>query len=251
MIGAPTRMESRWAAPVWRQGVATTGVQDIVNVTGLNRSSLYATFGGKQELYRAALERYVQDRSRPVLARLEKDERGLPAVTDFFAGLIETRCTGEFARWGCMISNAHAGTENGDPAVRALLDRQHQRLRTALHAAHLSAQRQRQLAEEVDPDSVADVLALLAHHVKPALPHRSGRPTAPQNRRIGDRHRGSQSVTAVSAVAGPTAPVGASAGSGNGRERHCGRPTIRVAPLVVVIGGPAGGQPVAGRLWAT
>ncbi|MFI6495115.1 TetR/AcrR family transcriptional regulator [Streptomyces sp. NPDC050564] len=34
----------------WRQGVATTGIQDIVNATGLNRSSLYATFGGKQEL---------------------------------------------------------------------------------------------------------------------------------------------------------------------------------------------------------
>ncbi|MFH8622835.1 TetR/AcrR family transcriptional regulator [Streptomyces vietnamensis] len=147
----------------WRQGVATTGIQDIVTATGLNRSSLYATYGGKQELYRAALERYVQDRSR--LGLLEEDDRGLPAVTDFFTRLIETRCTGEFAGWGCMISNAHAGTENGDPAVRAVLDRQHQRLRTALHAALLSARRQRQLAEDVDPDSAADVLALLAHGV--------------------------------------------------------------------------------------
>ncbi|GGS97874.1 TetR family transcriptional regulator [Streptomyces tanashiensis] len=147
----------------WRQGVATTGIQDIVNATGLNRSSLYATYGGKHELYRAALERYVQDRSR--LGLLEEDDRGLPAITDFFTGLIETRCTGEFAGWGCMISNAHAGTENADPAVRAILDRQHQRLRTALHTALLSAQWQRQLAEDADPDSAADVLALLAHGV--------------------------------------------------------------------------------------
>nr|WP_199921201.1 TetR family transcriptional regulator C-terminal domain-containing protein [Streptomyces globisporus] len=64
-----------------------------------------------------------------------------------------------------MVSNAHAGTENVDPAVRAILDRQHQRLRTALHAALLSARRQGQLAEDVDPDSAADVLALLAHGV--------------------------------------------------------------------------------------
>ncbi|OII65554.1 TetR family transcriptional regulator [Streptomyces sp. CC53] len=147
----------------WRQGVATTGIQDIVNATGINRSSLYSTFGGKQELYRAALERYVQDRSR--LGRLEEDARGLPAITEFFTGLIETRCTGEFAQWGCMISNAHAGTENGDPVVRAILDRQHQRLRTALHSALLSAQRQRQLSEDADPDSAADILALLAHGV--------------------------------------------------------------------------------------
>ncbi|MFG2127414.1 TetR/AcrR family transcriptional regulator [Streptomyces sp. NPDC048751] len=149
----------------WRQGVATTGIQDIVNATGLNRSSLYATYGGKQELYRAALERYVQNRSRPTLGRLEEDDRGLPAVTDFFTALIETRCTGEYAQWGCMVSNAHAGTENSDPDVRALLDRQHQRLRDALHTALRSAQRRQQLAEGVDPGATADILALLAHGV--------------------------------------------------------------------------------------
>ncbi|MEU4064627.1 hypothetical protein AB0F25_19795 [Streptomyces wedmorensis] len=66
-----------------------------------------------------------------------------------------------------MISNAHAGTENGDPAVRAILDRQHHRLRTVLDTALLSARRQRQLADKADPDSAADVLALLAHGVNP------------------------------------------------------------------------------------
>ncbi|WP_431682712.1 TetR/AcrR family transcriptional regulator [Kitasatospora sp. KL5] len=149
----------------WRQGLATTGIQDVVNATGLNRSSLYATFGGKQELYRAALERYVQERSRPLLGQLEEDNSGLPAVGEFFARLIKTRCAGEFAQWGCMVSNAHAGSENGDPVVRSVLDRQHQRLRTALHAALTSAQRQHQLAEGADPDSAADILALLAHGV--------------------------------------------------------------------------------------
>ncbi|MEV6946930.1 TetR/AcrR family transcriptional regulator [Streptomyces sp. NPDC051172] len=149
----------------WRQGVATTGIQDIVNATGINRSSLYATFGGKQELYRAALERYVQLRSRPVLGRLEEDDRGLPAVTEFFASLIETRCTGEYAQWGCMVSNAHAGAENDDPQVRAILDRQHRRLRDALHTVLVSAQRQEQLTAGADPESAADILALLAHGV--------------------------------------------------------------------------------------
>jgi AcrR family transcriptional regulator len=149
----------------WRQGAATTGIQDIVNATGLNRSSLYATYGGKQELYRAALERYVENRSRPTLSRLEEDDRGLPAIADFFTALIEMRCTGEHAQWGCMVSNAHAGTENNDPQVRALLDCQHQRLRDALHSALRSAQRQQQLTEGVDPGSAADILALLAHGV--------------------------------------------------------------------------------------
>ncbi|KDN82382.1 TetR/AcrR family transcriptional regulator [Kitasatospora cheerisanensis] len=149
----------------WRQGAAATGIQDIVDATGLNRSSLYATFGGKQQLYRAALDRYARDRSRTLLGPLEEDGRGLPAVHAFFERLVETRCTGEFARWGCMVSNAHAGGENGDPEVRAVLDRQHRRLRSALHAALVSAQRQRQLADGADPETAAEILALLAHGV--------------------------------------------------------------------------------------
>ncbi|MGK5557560.1 TetR/AcrR family transcriptional regulator [Actinomadura kijaniata] len=180
----------------WRQGVATTGVQDIVNATGLNRSSLYATFGGKQRLYLAALERYVQSRSLPALERLAGDGRGLPAVTDFFAALIEARCTGEHARWGCMVSNAHAGAENGDPEVRAVLDRQHQGLRDALRAALLTARERGQLAPGADPESAADVLALLAHGVN--LRSRAG----------ADARRLRASVAAaIDAVTGRTGPL--------------------------------------------
>nr|WP_197349594.1 TetR family transcriptional regulator C-terminal domain-containing protein [Streptomyces bathyalis] len=64
-----------------------------------------------------------------------------------------------------MVSNAHAGAENGDPGVRALLDRQHDRLRDALHAALVTAQAQDQLALGSDPAAAAEVLALLAHGV--------------------------------------------------------------------------------------
>jgi TetR/AcrR family transcriptional repressor of nem operon len=149
----------------WRQGVASTGIQEVVTATGLNRSSLYATFGGKQELYRAALGRYLEQRSQPAFRRLVKDERGLPAVADFFASLIEARCSGEYARWGCMVSNAHAGVENGDPEVRALLDRHHRELRDALRAALVMAQERGQLAADTDPDAAAEVLVLLAYGV--------------------------------------------------------------------------------------
>lgn len=149
----------------WRQGVASTGVQDVVTATGVNRSSLYSTFGGKQELYRAALRRYIEHRSQPALRRLAEDDRGLAAVADFFAGLVRARCSGAYARWGCMVSNAHAAGETGDPEVRALLDGHHRRLRDALHAALLSAAARGDLGPDVDPRGAAEWLALLAYGV--------------------------------------------------------------------------------------
>jgi AcrR family transcriptional regulator len=143
--------------------VASTGIQDVVTATGLNRSSLYATFGCKQELYLTALHRYLEQWSQPMFRRLAEDERGLPAVSAFFDGLIEARCSGEYARWGCMVSNAHAGAENSDPEVRAVLDQHHRELRDAMYAALVTADRQGQLSPGVDPGACADLLALLAY----------------------------------------------------------------------------------------
>lgn len=149
----------------WRRGVSSTGVADIVAATGVNRSSLYATFGGKRELYLAALRRYADRRSGPVLRGLAEDGRGLPSIADFFRALIRARCTGEHARWGCMVTNAHAGGEHDDPDVRAVLHEHHARLRAAMAAALARAGAAGALRPGVEPDVSADVLALLAYGV--------------------------------------------------------------------------------------
>lgn len=149
----------------WKQGAAATGVQDIVNATGLNRSSLYSTYGGKQQLYLAALNRYVAARSQPVFRQLAEDGRGLPAITDFFHGLISVRTSGEYAHWGCLVSNAQAGAESDNLEVRAVLDRHHQGLCDALHSALETARQDGQLASSVEPASAAELLALLAYGV--------------------------------------------------------------------------------------
>jgi AcrR family transcriptional regulator len=134
-------------------------------VTGLNRSSLYATFGDKRELYLAALRRYLRMRAEPALRQLTDDDRGLPAIREFFTGLIGVRCSGTYAGWGCMIVNAHTGIERADPAVRTLLDQHHRQLRHALHVALETAMHQGQLIDGTAVGGVADVLALLAYGV--------------------------------------------------------------------------------------
>lgn len=149
----------------WRQGPEATGIQDVVSATALSRSSLYATFGGKRDLYLSALRRYMEQRSEPAFQRLASDERGLPAIADFFTELVAVRCTGEFARWGCMVANAHAAGQNADAQVRALLDQHHQRLCDALTEALTTAESLGQLAPGVAPHSTAEVLALLAYGV--------------------------------------------------------------------------------------
>lgn len=45
----------------WKQGFHATSVQDLVNHLGINRASIYDTFGGKNQLYEAALLAYREE----------------------------------------------------------------------------------------------------------------------------------------------------------------------------------------------
>lgn len=44
----------------WRKGYEATSLSDLTEAMGINRPSLYGTFGNKEELFRQALERYVR-----------------------------------------------------------------------------------------------------------------------------------------------------------------------------------------------
>lgn len=149
----------------WERGAQATGIAEVVAVTGLSRSSLYATFGDKRQLYVAALRRYVKRQSSPAFQRLAGDDRGLPAITVFFDRLVRTRCSGEHARWGCMVSNAHAGPDRDEPDVRQVLDAHHTELSGAMRTALQVARSRRQVAAGLDLDAAAELLALLAYGV--------------------------------------------------------------------------------------
>jgi AcrR family transcriptional regulator len=44
----------------WRQGYEGTSLADLTAAMGINRPSLYAAFGNKEELFRKAVDRYAQ-----------------------------------------------------------------------------------------------------------------------------------------------------------------------------------------------
>ncbi|MEU1026442.1 TetR/AcrR family transcriptional regulator [Streptomyces sp. NPDC005904] len=166
----------------WQHGAATTSIQAVASATGLNRSSLYATFGGKRELYLAALRRYVRDHSRRGFRSVAEDGRGLPAVRAFFDALIELRCSGPYAGWGCMVVNAHVGAERADPEVRALLEEHHEQLRDAMRVALEAARAEGELAPAADVPAAAELLALLAYGVN--LRSRAGAEAAELRRTV-------------------------------------------------------------------
>jgi AcrR family transcriptional regulator len=44
----------------WRKGYEGTGISDLTRAMGINPTSLYSTFGNKEELFRKVLDRYAE-----------------------------------------------------------------------------------------------------------------------------------------------------------------------------------------------
>lgn len=168
----------------WRNGLAATGIQDIVTATGLNRSSLYGSFGNKQDIYVRALGRYIDTWAVPTHRHLIDSQRGVPAIVDLFSGLIQLRCQGPFAGWGCMVTNAHAGIESATPEIRSVLNEHHRQLRAALGTALRAGHAQGQLSGAADLDATAEVLAALAYAIN--LRSRSDPAAAPLHRIVAE-----------------------------------------------------------------
>ncbi|MGW4734736.1 TetR/AcrR family transcriptional regulator [Streptomyces shenzhenensis] len=120
----------------WECGYADTSLNALESATGLARSSLYSTFGGKDALFRQCLERYAATYG----ARYEQaltTYAGEPvrAIEAYF-DVVLARIADPAVPKGCLIAQSAAQSANlreeGSKQVRALLDTQRRRVRAAL-----------------------------------------------------------------------------------------------------------------------
>ncbi len=99
----------------WSHGYDGASVDDLAEATGLSRSSLYNAFGGKLELFCAALDRYRAGPANEVLEPLLTD-RGASALRQFFTRLMKFVESPAACR-GCLMVNTAMEPEHG-PQVR-------------------------------------------------------------------------------------------------------------------------------------
>ncbi|HYY99212.1 MAG TPA: TetR/AcrR family transcriptional regulator [Pyrinomonadaceae bacterium] len=89
----------------WSRGYEATSVGDLVERMGINRQSLYDTFGDKHSLYLAALDRYREVEGRKMFELLERPGPVKRALRELFEGVVECSLGGGERR-GCFVGNA-------------------------------------------------------------------------------------------------------------------------------------------------
>ena len=103
----------------WAQGYEGASLTDLTNAMGINRTSMYAAFGNKEELFRAALQRYLNGPGG-YAARALQEPTARQVATKFLLGSIETT-TRPNGPTGCLaVQGSLAAGDAGRPARDAL-----------------------------------------------------------------------------------------------------------------------------------
>lgn len=138
-----------------RKGYEGAHLQELVEVTGLNRFSLYKEFGGKEGLFQAALDSYLAQ-LRELSAHLQREPACLANVRSFYATLLEH----DFPH-GCLAVNTIREKHVVPPNVYATIERFVAGSEASI-LRNLAAARERgELAADTDVDALAKFLTAL------------------------------------------------------------------------------------------
>jgi len=88
----------------WSQGYEATSMQDLVERMGVNRSSLYATYGDKHDLFLSALRHYDAVCRTNYFAELERDYTPRRAILALFDTAV-VASLGVNGQNGCFLVN--------------------------------------------------------------------------------------------------------------------------------------------------
>ncbi len=101
-----------------KKGYNGTSMQDLVAVTGLNRSSIYNSFGSKMGLYLASLDNYNEQNNMLNNKVIMNAPNGLAAIDGIFTIFIKTILEDVDSR-GCMVVNCK--TEFGSSGEKEII----------------------------------------------------------------------------------------------------------------------------------
>ncbi len=167
-----------------RQGYSATSTAELVAELGVNRKSMYAEFGSKQQLFEAALERYSAIHLSRVLSPIEAPDANAATIRTAFDGYASAS-EGRFAGLGCLMANTAVERAALDPGAARFVDAYLDRMTKGFRRALENARAEGDVDESADLDDLAanfamvvvGISALIRAKAPPALVYAAGRAT--------------------------------------------------------------------------
>lgn len=140
----------------WKKGYEATTLADLLEWTGLSKSSLYDTFGDKRRLFLSALDVYRAEQAERLLGALNDGRPARESIAGFFA----THAVHPERRYGCMSCNEAVELAPRDEQVQQRASSDFEGVVDAFAAAITRGQADGSVASREDPRKLATFLAV-------------------------------------------------------------------------------------------
>lgn len=100
----------------WSQGYTATSLSDLTSTMEISKSSFYATFGSKHELFIATIDRYVASITSQIVDAAKMDAPARKIIRALFDRAVERMLKPE-SRRGCYLNNCAIEVSRTDVAA--------------------------------------------------------------------------------------------------------------------------------------
>ncbi len=88
----------------WKKGYKGTSIKDLVEYLGIQRSSIYTTYGDKLSFFQKAVQQYRKGASQLLMDKLQEDKPAKTILRELFDLTIQ-EIMGDPSRKGCFMVN--------------------------------------------------------------------------------------------------------------------------------------------------
>ena len=141
----------------WRAGYEASSVQDLVDATGINRASIYNSFGDKKGLFLAAVEFYLEQSNERRRKALTREGSALDAIRGYLDEAVSFSLN-EGRKLGCLITNSLVEQSPLDAEIGAHLKPVLDRVEDDFYQTLLRAQKQGEVGPGTDLRALARFL---------------------------------------------------------------------------------------------
>jgi TetR/AcrR family transcriptional regulator, transcriptional repressor for nem operon len=145
----------------WERGYEATSLADLMEVTGLQKGSIYKAFGDKRSLFIKALQCYL-DRIYSLTREMLSNPSPQQALTSWFELLSDTAANPE-ANKGCFALNSLIEMAPHDADVAQMLEYQFSRIGKLLESTLHQGQKEGVFRQDLSAQQLCRMLLIVAN----------------------------------------------------------------------------------------
>lgn len=150
----------------WKEGYEASSVQKLLDCTGINRGTLYNSFGDKSTFFKSCIDQYNKIVDKQIAASLKSEKlTGWDAIDAYFDETV-LKLSNKHRSMGCILVNSLCESINYNKDMKKIVRGSLATIRKALVAKLKEAHKKAKLKKGVSVEFAADILMNTLHGVR-------------------------------------------------------------------------------------